>query len=206
MGVDVADFDGDGRPDIWVTNFEREDNALYRNLGNSTFLHATAAVGMSGVSRMFVGFGTAMTDFDSDGWPDLFVLNGNPIYSAAESPFKQKPQLFRNLSGRFTDVSDHGGTFFREPHSGRGSAVADFDDDGALDIVAIPMNDPVRILRNRKGFFSQSDSRMIFPVAPELETADITVQWLARDREIFRGLGIRKTHVLIEGHGETMRD
>ena len=247
MGVDVEDFDGDGRPDIWVTNFEREDNALYRNLGNSTFLHATAAVGMSGVSRMFVGFGTAMTDFDSDGWPDLFVLNGNPIYSAAESPFKQKPQLFRNLSGRFTDVSDHGGTFFREPHSGRGSAVADFDDDGALDIVAIPMNDPVRILRNRKGpenfirvqlvaqngepdatgarvsaefqgriltrfavrgtgFFSQSDSRMIFPVAPELETADITVQWLARDREIFRGLGIRKTHVLIEGHGETMRD
>ena len=247
MGVDVADFDGDGRPDIWVTNFEREDNALYRSLGNSVFLHSTAAVGLSGVSRMVVGFGTAMTDFDGDGWPDLFVLNGNPIYSVAESPFKQKPQLFRNLGGRFTEVSDQGGTFFQEFHSGRGTAVADFDDDGALDIVVIPMNDPVRILRNRRapenfirvqltarngepdatgarvsaqfqgrtltryavrgtGFFSQSDSRIIFPVAPEFESVDITVQWPARDCEIFRGLGVRTNHLLIEGHGETAHD
>ncbi len=247
MGTDIADFDGDGRPDIWVTNFEREDNALYRSLDNGMFLHATAVAGLSGVSRMLVGFGTAMTDFDGDGWPDLFVLNGNPIYSLAESPFKQKPQLFRNLGGRFTDVTDKGGTFFRDVHSGRGSAVADFDDDGALDIVAIPMNDPVQILRNRKspenfirvqlaprngepdatgatvsadfqgrmltrfavrgtGFFSQSDSRMIFPLAPELETAEITVSWPARDREIFRGLTVRKTHLLIEGQGEAVRD
>ena len=247
MGVDIADFDGDGHPDIWVTNFEREDNALYRNLGNGVFLHTTAAAGLSGVSRMFVGFGTAMTDFDHDGRPDLFVLNGNPIYSAAESPFKQKPQLFRNLGGRFEEVSEHGGTFFREAHSGRGSAVADFDDDGALDIIAIPMNDSVRILRNRMspenfirvqlvaqhgetdatgarvsaefqgrtltrfavrgtGFFSQSDTRMIFPATRDLSTAEITVQWPARDREIFRDLAVRKTHTLIEGHGETTRD
>lgn len=247
MGVDVADFDGDGQPDIWVTNFEREDNALYRNLENGLFLHSTAAAGLSGVSRMNVGFGTSMSDFDGDGWPDIFVLNGNPIYSVADSPFKQKPQLFRNTKGRFTDVSDKGGTFFREVHSGRGSAVADFDDDGALDIVAVPINDPVRILRNRippknfvrvqlkgrhgepdatgarisaeyqgriltrfvvrgTGFFSQSDPRMIIPVATDMTNADIEVQWPARNRELFRGLQVRQSHVLIEGRGETVRD
>lgn len=196
---------------------------------------------------MHVGFGTAMSDFDHDGWPDIFVLNGNPIYSVAESPFKQKPQLFRNVGGRFADVSDQGGTFFREDHSGRGSAVADFDNDGALDIVVISMNEPVQILRNRMspknfvrvqlaarhgepeatgarvsavyegrvltrfvvrgtGFFSQSDPRIIVPVATERTNADIEVQWPARKREVFRGLQVRQSHLLIEGRGEAVRD
>ena len=79
MGVDVGDYNGDGRPDIWLTNFEKEDNTLYQNLGEELFLHSTVSAGLSGVSRMRVGFGTSMTDFDGDGWPDLFVLNGNPI-------------------------------------------------------------------------------------------------------------------------------
>ncbi|MBS0203448.1 MAG: CRTAC1 family protein [Planctomycetes bacterium] len=150
MGVDVADFDGDGRPDIFVTNFEMEDNALYRNLDRGQFLHSSVAAGLSGVSRQRVGFGTAMTDFDGDGRPDLFVLNGNPIYAAAQSPFLQQSQLFRNLGGRFQDVTAQGGSFFREVHSGRGNAVADLDGDGALDLVVVLMNEPVRILKNRR--------------------------------------------------------
>lgn len=150
MGVDVADYDGDGRPDLFVTNFELEDNALYHNEGNGLFLYASAAAGLAGVSRMRVGFGTSLADFDSDGRPDLFVLNGNPIYAAAETPYKQRPQLFRNVGGRFEDISDQGGTFFRESHSGRGNATADLDDDGALDLITVQMNDPVRVLRNRQ--------------------------------------------------------
>lgn len=245
MGVDVGDYNGDGRPDIWITNFEKEDNALYRNLGNGMFLHSTVSAGLSGVSRMRVGFGTAMTDFDGDGWPDLFVLNGNPIYAAAETPFKQHPQLFRNLGGRFEEVSGNGGTFFREAHSGRGCAVADLDDDGAPDLVTVPMNDTVRVLRNRKppanfvrvhlaarngepdatgarvscefkgrrvtqfavrgtGFFSQSDVRMIFPMATQATTVDVTVVWPGRASEVYRGLSVRKTHPLIEGRGEAV--
>src|SRR5262249_33290018 len=76
MGVDVADYDGDGRPDLWVTNFENEDNALYRNLGDGGFEYATVKAGLAGPSRLYVGFGTALADFDSDGWPDIFVANG----------------------------------------------------------------------------------------------------------------------------------
>jgi hypothetical protein len=150
MGVDVGDYDGNGLPDLFVTNFENEDHSLFKNLGEGQFMHATAATGLSGTSRVRSGFGTSFIDFDSDGWLDLFVFNGNPIYRIAQSPFKQRPQLFRNQSGRrFENVSERGGTFFREVHSGRGSAVGDLDDDGALDLVVVPINDPVCILRNR---------------------------------------------------------
>jgi len=148
MGVDVADYDGDGRPDIWVTNFELEDNSLYHNEGDGVFMHASVAAGLSGVSRMRVGFGTSMSDFNGDGWPDLFVLNGNPIYAAAETPFRQHSQLFRNLRGHFEEISEQGGTFFRQAYSGRGNAAIDLNDDGLLDLVVVPMNEPVRILRN----------------------------------------------------------
>ncbi len=99
---------------------------------------------------MHVGFGTSLTDFDGDGWLDLVVLNGNPIYRIAQTPFKQRAQLFRNLEGRrFEDLSRRGGSYFHEEHSGRGSAVGDLDDDGAPDLVTVLMNEPVRLLRNR---------------------------------------------------------
>lgn len=245
MGVDVGDYNGDGYPDIWITNFEREDNTIYQNLGSGLFLHSTASAGLAGVSRMRVGFGTAMADFDGDGWQDLFVLNGNPIYAAAETPFKQYSQLFRNLGGRFEETTEKGGIFFRELHSGRGNAVVDVDDDGAPDLVTVLMNEPVKVLRNTHtpanfirvqlvgrsgepdatgtrvwcdfdgrritqfavrgtGFFSQFDSRMIFPTAPSSETAEVTVAWPGRGREVFRRLAVRKSHVLIEGQGEAV--
>ena len=149
MGIDVADFDGNSLPDLFVTNFENEDNALYRNIGGGLWMHATVATGLSGVSRMNVGFGTSMVDFDGDGWADIFVVNGNPIYTTAISPFAQQPQLFRNIAGqRFEDVSQRGGAWFSEKHSGRGSTVGDLDDDGGLDLITVPMNEPIQILRN----------------------------------------------------------
>ena len=151
MGVGVDDFDGNGLPDIWVTNFENEDNALYRNLGGGQFKYSTVTAGVSGHSRMMVGFGTAMLDFDGDNWPDLFVCNGNAIYSPARSPYAQKPQLFRNTQkGRFENVSRTGGPYFRTDHAGRGLAVGDLDQDGAVDAVVVHQNAPATILKNRK--------------------------------------------------------
>lgn len=244
MGIDVGDFDGDGLPDLWVTNFENEDNSLYRNVGNGMYMHATTAAGLSGASRMRVGFGTHLTDFDGDGWQDLFVLNGNPIYRVAQSPYKQLPQLFRNIAGRrFQDVSTSGGPFFYEHHAGRGSAVGDFDNDGALDLVVVPINDPIQILRNRRpparfvsvelralrgepegtgarveadydgrklvrfvargtSFFSQSDARIIFPMASDQLAADVFVDWPGRGREKFASLTAGRSHLLVEGRGE----
>jgi hypothetical protein len=154
MGVDVGDYDGDGRPDIWVTNFENEDNALYRNLGDGGFAYATVSAGLAGQSRRYVGFGTALADFDGDGWLDIFVANGHVFVHGRLSSYRQPAQLFRNVlreggGRRFDKISSQGGAYFRELHVGRGAAVGDLDDDGALDLVISHQNEPVSVLRNR---------------------------------------------------------
>jgi hypothetical protein len=151
MGIEIGDYNGDGLPDIFITHFENEDNALYRNLGNGLWVHSTVAAGLSGTLRTRVGFGTAMADFDHDGWQDIFVLNGNTIYTTAETPYEQAPQLFRNLGGkRFADISSQGGPYFDEKHSGRGNLLGDIDNDGGFDMATASMNDPVRLLRGRQ--------------------------------------------------------
>jgi hypothetical protein len=150
MGIGVNDFDGDGLPDLFVTNFENEDNALYRNLGGGQFKHDSVAMGVSGHSRMMVGFGTALVDFDLDGWPDLFIANGNAVYSMGQAPYEQPPQFFLGVEGRrFENVSERGGSYFRARHVGRGVAAGDLDDDGALDLIVVHQNEPVALLRNR---------------------------------------------------------
>jgi hypothetical protein len=151
MGIAVGDFDGDLRPDLLVTNFEREDNSLYRNLGDGMFLHVSQSAGLSGPSRMYVGFGTTLTDFDGDGWQDLFLVNGHVFPASGLAGYRQPPQLFRNVEGRrFEDVSARGGEYFLRRHAGRGVAIGDLDDDGAADVVIVHQNDPVEILRNRR--------------------------------------------------------
>ena len=150
MGVEAGDYDGDGEADLWVTNFELEDNGLYRNLGGQQFQQTTNTAGLAGRSRLHVGFGTAMEDFNNDGWLDLFVSNGHVFYRGGQLPYLQPPQLFLNThNGRFNDVSASGGTYFRSSHSGRGAAVGDLDNDGALDLIIVHQNDPVSVLRNR---------------------------------------------------------
>lgn len=151
MGLDVGDYDGDGQLDLWVTNFRGEDNGLYRNLGDGSFLRTTAAMGLAGVSRPFVGWSTGLADFDSDGWLDIFVANGHVSYHDPQSALQQPAQLFRNVMGkRFENVSLQGGSYFHGKHIGRGAAIGDLDNDGALDIVVTHLDEPVSLLRNRR--------------------------------------------------------
>jgi enediyne biosynthesis protein E4 len=151
MGVDLGDYNGDGFGDLWVTNFELEDNSLYAGLGDGRFEHATIPAGLAGQCFRYVGFGTGFADFDSDGWQDLFVVNGNVFYHVGQSGFAQPAYVFRNQGGKeFADVSPQAGPYFSTPHPGRGAAVGDLDNDGALDLVVSHVNAPVAVLRNRK--------------------------------------------------------
>src|SRR5262249_1173588 len=152
MGVDAGDPAGVGKPYVWVTNYEKELHALYRN--DSTpdqvlFLFHTQASGIAAIGQAFVGWGTGFLDFDHHGWEDIFIANGHAIRYPTGTTRLQKPVLLRNTgSGKFKDITPRGGSYFRKEHLGRGVVLADLDNDGKVDIVVSHMNEPVAILKN----------------------------------------------------------
>lgn len=148
MGVDVADYNADGLPDIWVANFERESFALYRNEGNLNFQHVSQMTGVTVAGGLFVGWGTAFLDVDLDGDEDIFVSNGHVIRYPTNAPLRQTPLLFENRDGRFFNVARSMGGYMTEPHMGRGIAIGDLNDDQKPDVVISHADEPVTVLRN----------------------------------------------------------
>jgi len=149
MGVAAADYDGSGRPSIWVTNYENEMHALYRNQGSGFFLFNTPASGIARIGQKYVGFGTGFLDIDNDGWEDLAIANGHVIRHPQNSTLCQRPVLLQNLGkGRFEEITSRGGRYFQTDHLGRGLALGDIDNDGRIDIVVSHLNEPVVLLRN----------------------------------------------------------
>lgn len=149
MGVTAADVNQDRLIDLFVTNFELEDNSLYLNEGNDLFVHATAKTGLAGACRLLVGFGCLFTDVDADGWDDLVLVNGHLVYRNRISAYQQRPFLFRNERGRFRDVTGNAGPWFQAARSGRGLAAGDLNNDGAIDLVITEQDGPTTILKNR---------------------------------------------------------
>jgi hypothetical protein len=153
MGVDAGDWDGSGRPSLWVTNYQGELHALYASLGRELFQHRSRSLGLGALGQHFVGFGTGFVDVDNDGWEDLVIVNGHVLrYPAGGSPVQQRPVLLHNVEhqgGRFfKDISRQGGAFFQMPALGRGVAIGDLDNDGWPDLVISHINSPVTLLRN----------------------------------------------------------
>ena len=149
MGTDVGDFNLDGLPDIWVANYERENFALYRNLGNCLFRHVSQSVGIAAIGSIHVGWGTRFLDADLDGDEDLVVSNGHVIRFPTQSPKLQRPLMLENLEGkRFINVTDQAGDYMTSPHAGRGLATGDLDGDGDEDVLVSNLNEPVAVLSN----------------------------------------------------------
>ena len=116
-------------------------------------------MGIATITARFLSFGGGFTDFDNDGWVDLFIANGH-VYQGVENStvkghYKQINLLFHNnRDGTFTDVTadaQANGNGFSTPHLGRGAAFADLFNDGHEDIVVGNNDDPPSILRNRSG-------------------------------------------------------
>lgn len=156
MGVDAADYDNDGRIDLFVTNFSHDYSTLRHNEGRLLFMDVSMASGIGHATMTTLGWGTGFLDYDNDGLKDLFLANGHVFPSIDKvnigTTWKQKNQIFRNLGGgRFRDVSAEGGAPFQELHSARGCAFGDLDDDGDLDIVVSNIDEPPALLRNDGG-------------------------------------------------------
>jgi enediyne biosynthesis protein E4 len=153
MGVEAEDVDGDGRPELFVTNFQEEYNTLYRNLGPGTFLDATASFGLAVDSLPWMGWACVLGDFDNDGWPDIAVSNrhidDNADVHGQPSAYAQPPEIYQNLGGkRFKLASRGAGAYFDSAHLGQGMASGDLDDDGDLDLVVSTKDGPPALLRN----------------------------------------------------------
>jgi hypothetical protein len=151
MGVDAGDPECTGSAWLWVTNYENELHALYRNLCNTErvyFMFYTPAAGIAAIGQKFVGWGTGFLDLDRHGWEDLFIANGHAIRHPTGTTRRQKPVLLRNRDGKFKDITPRGGDYFRQVHLARGVALGDLDNTGRIDLIVSHMNDPVTLLRN----------------------------------------------------------
>lgn len=156
MGLDFADYDGDGRLDLFVANFADEPKSLYRSLGHGTYENTGYRAGIAQTTRPWVAFGTRFADLDLDGLPDLALVNGHVQDLVQQvdrnNPYPQRPQLFLNSGGgRFREASDAVGPDFRQPLVGRALAAGDFDNDGDVDLLAADLGGTPRLYRNERG-------------------------------------------------------
>ena len=151
MGIAVGDADGDALLDLFVTNFQRESNTLYRYLGGGFFDVATRTAGLKEASFHWLGFGTQFLDADLDGDLDLVVANGHVDDVRAQGgTYRMPPQFFRNQGdGRFEELRpEEAGNYFSGRYLGRGLARLDWDRDGKDEFAVSHLDAPVALLHN----------------------------------------------------------
>jgi hypothetical protein len=153
MGVDAADYDGDGWQDLFVANIDHEFFSLYHNDKELIFSDQPGEIAPS--THLLSGWGLKFFDYDNDGDPDLFLVNGHPddmiASRIARVSYKEPLLLFENTGHGFKDVSATSGAVFSKLFSGRGMAIGDFDNDGDYDVLTSNNGEPPLLLRNQGG-------------------------------------------------------
>jgi enediyne biosynthesis protein E4 len=152
MGSTIGDYNGDGWPDIFKTNFSDDTSSLYRNNGDGTFTPATFEAGL-GLNTPYLGWGAMFVDVNNGGWPSILVVNGHVYpqvdYAHLGSSYKESRLLYFNLgNGKFKDISKDAGPGLTLPASSRGLAIADFWNDGRISAVVNNIDEKPMLLVN----------------------------------------------------------
>ena len=224
MGVDFADYDNDGNPDIVITDLSDQKYALFHNSGNGSFTYETGPSGLGTATRPYAGWGVKFLDYDNDGWKDLFIAQGHVMdtiqLTFPHLRYLQPPLLLHNEAGKkFVDVSAESGAVFKQKWAARGLAVGDLRNSGALDLVISTNNGPAYVLRNQGGALNhwltlQLEGRksnrdgigaevkiVSASGAPQYATVNTSGSYLsACDRRIHFGLGADRAVKSIEIH------
>lgn len=182
MGVGLGDYNGDGRLDLFVTNFSEEYNALYKQDADGNFSDASFASRSAQSSLPYVGWGAAFFDYDNDGWPDLLAVNGH-VYPQLETanlgaslPYRQRKLLYRNLgNGTFVEVGAQAGPALMEKRVSRGAAFGDLDNDGDVDVVINDLDGIPMVLRNDGG--NTAGNWLSVKVKGKRRTATLSARW-----------------------------
>jgi hypothetical protein len=211
MGVEFADYNNDGYPDIVVTDLASQIYALYRNSQNGLFEYDSFATGLTRMTMNHSGWGIRLLDFDNDGWKDLLVAQGHDLdtieLTFPNFHYREPMLLARNNQGVFSDVSSEAGTVFRQAWVGRGLAVGDLDNDGRLDAVVTTNDGPLYVLRNETvsqnhwlllklvGHKSNRDAigaeiKLVTAAGPQYQTVTTAGSYLSSsDKRVHFGLG-----------------
>ena len=220
MGVDFADYNNDGLPDLIVTDLSNQMYALYQNNGDGSFTYASFSSGLGALSKLYSGWGVRFMDYDNDGRKDLLIAQGHDIDTIQlQFPnlrYREPTLLARNTGQGFVDVSADSGSVFHRPWVGRGMAIGDIDNDGRLDAVLTTNDGLVHILHNETatqnhwlilklmGHISNRDAigaviKLTTAQGSQFATVTTASSYLsASDKRVHFGLGPEKLAEMIE--------
>ena len=222
MGVDFADYNNDGWPDLVVTNLAGQAYALYQNLGDGTFNYTSDSSGLGRITQPHSGWGVAFLDYDNDGWKDLLIAQGHDLdtieLTFPNMHYREPMILARNTGKGFVDVSASSGEVFRQPWVARGLAIGDIDNDGRLDAVVTTNDGPIYVLENQTvtanhwltlklvGKKSNRDAigaevKLVTAKGQQFSTVSTAGSYLSsKDKRIHFGLGTEPSAEIIEIH------
>jgi hypothetical protein len=152
MGVDFADYDNDGYPDLAVTDLANQTYAIYHNTRDGGFDYASGVTGIGNITLLHSGWSLRFLDFDNDGWKDLLIAQGHDLDTVEKSypslRYREPMLLVRNTGKAFVDISSKSGPAFQEALVGRGMAIGDIYDDGTIDAVVTTNGGSAHLFRN----------------------------------------------------------
>ncbi len=233
MGVDFADYNNDGLPDLVVTDLASQMYAVYRNNGDGSFTYDSYPSGIGRITLKHSGWGVRFLDYDNDGWKDLLIAQGHDLdtiqLTFPDLRYREPMLLARNTHNGFADVSAEAGEVFQKPWVGRGLAIGDIDNDGRLDAVVSTNDGALHVLHNSTqspnhwltlellGVKSNRDAigaevKVVTSTGSQWATVSTAASYLSSsDKRVHFGLGSDKSAKTIEiswpsGIHQTLKD